>query len=151
MAAESGNKKMMWAEAKERLELMEVDPVDVRNICDKESLEFKVVVDRRERTVRKVAITDEEIQMIKKMENDFNFVFYYLIEDEGIWPDGCTFKRYTLPYVGKYEEEYEMDKEDSIKACGTCPAYVVNIEDPDCSEVTEFGFRNIEGVIINES
>lgn len=49
------------------------------------------------------------------------------------------------------EEEYEMDREDAIKRCGTCPAYIVNMEEPDCSEITEFVYQNIEGMIINAS
>lgn len=44
-----------------------------------------------------------------------------------------------------------MDREDAIKRCGTCPAYIVNMEEPDCSEITEFVYQNIEGMIINAS
>ena len=86
-----------------------------------------------------------------KIEEEYEFFVYYLIEDEGSWPDGCTFKRYTLPYVDKNEEGYKMEREECIGRCGTCPAYVVNMEDPDCSEITEFVYQNVEGMIVNAS
>lgn len=66
-------------------------------------------------------------------------------------PDGCTFKRYTMLYVDKYEESYEETKEDAIKRCGTCPAYVMNVDVPECSEITEFAYLNVGGFIVNAS
>ena len=93
----------------------------------------------------------EELRMIKQIETDKNIIIYYLIEDEAVWPDGSTFKRYTMPYVYTNEEEYEWTKEDAIKKCGTCPACVVNMEEPDCSEVTEFAYLNVGGFIVNAS
>lgn len=141
----------MWFEAVDRLELMKAHYEDRWMILMNRSLDKKIVVNHEDKSVRRVDITDDEIQMIKDIESKYDFIVYYLIEDEGIWPDGCTFKRYTMPYVGINEEEYEMDKEDAIKRCGTCPAYVVNMEDPDCSEITEFMFHNVGGMIINAS
>ena len=44
-----------------------------------------------------------------------------------------------------------MEHEECIGRCGTCPAYVVNMEDPDCSEITEFVYQNVEGMIVNAS
>lgn len=142
---------IMVGEAVERMEIMAIDHQERCSILTQRRVERKIVVDHEERSVRKVAITDEELQMIKEFEEKYGYFVYYLIEDEGVWPDGCTFIRYTLPYVSTNEEEYEMDKEDAIKRCGTCPAYVVNMEDPDCSEITEFVFQNVGGLIINAS
>ena len=141
----------MWFEAVDRLELMEADYKDRWIILMNRGLDIKVVVNHKDKSVRRVDITDDELKMIKEFENKYGYIVYYLIEDEGVWPDGCTFKRYTMPYVSPNEEEYEMDKEDAIKGCGTCPAYVVNMEDLDCSEITEFMFHNVGGMIINAS
>lgn len=141
----------MWAEALERLELMEADLNEKSLIQNQRVLGKKIVVNHKEKSVRRADITDEELEMIKKVESSYDFIVYYLIEDEGLWPDGCTFKRYTMPYVSANKEEYEMYKEFSIKQCGTCPAYVANMEEPDCSEITEFKFYNVGGMIINVS
>jgi len=151
VSAEDLKKDAMWFEAASRLELMKAHYQDRWMILMNRGLDSKVVVNHQEKSVRRVEITDEELQMIKKIEAEYDFIIYYLIEDEGIWPDGCTFKRYTMPYVDKNEEGYEMDREDAIGRCGTCPAYVVNMEDPDCSEITEFVYQNVGGMIINVS
>ena len=142
---------LMWKEAVERLELMNAHEQERNFVLNQRAVENKIVVNHEERSVRRTEITEKEIQMIKKFEKEYGYIVYYLIEDEGLWPDGCTFKRYTMPYVSTYEEEYEMDKEDAIELCGTCPAYIVNMEEPDCPEITEFKFQNVGGLIINAS
>jgi len=151
VSAEDLKLDSMWFEAVDRLALMKAHSQDQWMILMNRGLDKTIVVDHKERSVRRIDITDEEIKMIKDFENQYGYIVYYLIKDEGLWPDGCTFTRYTMPYVSRNEEEYEMDKEDAIKNCGTCPAYVVNMEDPDCSEITEFRFQNVNGLIINAS
>lgn len=94
-------------------------------------------------------LTEEEEKMVRDFENNQNALVFYVIKDVGRWPDGCPFPRYTLLYVSHYEEEWEMDKEDAIKLCKTHPAYVINMEEPSCSEITEFGFLEAAGTIIN--
>ena len=141
----------MVGEAVERLNLMGAHYMETSKILFERQAELKIVVNHEEKSIRRKKITDEEREMIDKIEEEYGFFVYYLIEDEGVWPDGCTFKRYTLPYVSSNEEEYEMDREDVIKRCGTCPAYIVNMEDPDCSEITEFVYQNVEGMIVNAS
>lgn len=144
-------KDFMIGEAVERLNLMGAHYMETSKILFDRQAELKIVVDHEEKSIRKKKITDDEREMINKLEEKHDSFIYYLIEDAGVWPDGCTFKRYTLPYVSSNEEEYEMYREDSIKRCGLCPAFVVNMEDPNCSEITEFVYQNVEGMIINES
>ena len=151
VSAEELKKDAMWYEAVERLELMQADYQDRRIILMNRCPEAKVVVNHQEKTVQRVVITEEELRMIKKIEAEKDFIVYYLIEDEGTWPDGCTFKRYTMLYVDKYEESNEETKEDAIKRCGTCPAYVMNVDVPECSEITEFAYLNVGGFIVNAS
>lgn len=141
----------MIGEAVERLNLMGAHYMETSKILFERQAELKIVVNHEEKSIRRKKITDEEREMINKIEEEYDFLVYYLIEDEGVWPDGCTFKRYTLPYVDKNEEDYEMEREECIGRCGTCPAYIVNMEEPDCSEITEFVYQNVEGMIINAS
>ena len=141
----------MVGEAVERLNLMGAHYMETSKILFERQAELKIVVNHEEKSIRRKKVTDEEREMINKIEEEYDFFVYYLIEDEGVWPDGCTFKRYTLPYVDKNEEDYEMESEECIGRCGTCPAYIVNMEDPDCSEITEFAYQNVEGMIINAS
>lgn len=151
VSAEDLKLDSMWFEAVDRLELMKAHYKDRWMILMNRSLDKKVVVNNKEKTVKRADVTDEELQMIKKIEAEHDFIVYYLIEDEGTWPDGCTFKRYTLPYVNRNEEDYEMEREEGINCCGICPAYVVNMEAFECSEITEFRFQNVGGLIINAS
>jgi len=151
VSAEDLKKDAMWYEAVDRLGIMKAHYQDRWMLLMNRGLDVKVVVNHQEKSVRRVEITEEELQMIKKIEAEHDFIVYYLIEDEGMWPDGCTFKRYTMPYVDKNEEGYELDREESIKGCKTCPAYVVNMEDLDCSELTEFAYLTVGGLIINAS
>ena len=141
----------MIGEAVERLLLLGAHYMESSKLLTKRQPDLKIVVNHEEKTIRRQKITDEEREMINKFEEEYEFFVYYLIEDEGVWPDGCTFKRYTLPYVDKNEEGYKMELEECIGRCGTCPAYVVNMEDPDCSEITEFVYQNVEGMIVNAS
>ena len=141
----------MVGEAVERLNLMGAHYMETSKILFERQAELKIVVNHEEKSIRRKKITDEEREMIDKIEEEYDFFVYYLIEDEGVWPDGYPFQRYTLPYVGKNEEGYKKEREECIGKCGTCPAYVVNMEDPDCSEITEFVYRNVEGMIVNAS
>ena len=74
-----------------------------------------------------------------------------MIQDEGLWPDGCTFPRYTFLHVDEYVNDYQMVKDECIGRCGTVPAYVINLEEPECSELAEIKFMNVNGLIINAS
>lgn len=151
VSAEDLLKDAMWFEAVDRLELMNVHYKDRWMILMNRGLDCKIVVNHELKSVRRVEITEEELQMIKKIEEKYHFIIYYFIEDEGVWPDGETFKRYTLPYVDKNVDEYESERENTILWCGTCPAYVVNVDVPECSEITEFLYYNVDGMLINAS
>lgn len=51
-------------------------------------------------------------------------------------------------YVGKYEEEWEIDQ-DNIKG-GYAMSYCINRDNPDCSEFGSIAFRVTDGIIIRE-
>jgi len=148
---ENLSRNKMFLEAVKRMKLMKVNSCDSQIIEQKKNLYFKIVVNHMEKTVRRKELTEEERQMITNIEAKYNFISYYFIQDEGIWPDGCTFPRYTLLYVGENVDEYEMVREECILRCGTIPAYIVNMEDVDCSEFTEIEFHNVGGCLINLS
>ena len=140
----------MFYEAGDRLKLMKVAE------CDRQELLLgreitKVFVNHEAHSVRRDEITDEEMQLIRKLEAEKNIIVYYMIQDEGLWPDGCTFTRYTFLHVDEYVNDYQMVKDECIGRCGTVPAYVINLEEPECSELAEIMFMNVNGLIINAS
>lgn len=141
----------MYREAVNRMELMGASYEDRCLILKNRSVDYKVVVNHEEKSVRQVKISDEELKMIRKYEAELGFICYYMIQDEGLWPDGCTFPRITLLYVDECEKEYEMVRDECIKSCGTVPAYVINMEDLSCSEFTEIEFKNMGELLINIS
>lgn len=140
----------MFYEAGDRLKLMKVAE------CDRQELLLgreitKVFVNHEAHSVRRDEITDEEMQLIRKLEVEKNIIVYYMIQDEGLWPDGCTFPRYTFLHVDEYVNDYQMVKDECIGRCGTVPAYVMNLEETECSELAEIMFMNVNGLIINAS
>lgn len=140
----------MFSEASVRLELMKAVDCDCQGILSGREI-TKVFVNHEAHFIRREEITDKEMQLIRKVEVEKNIVIYYMIQDEGLWPDGCAFPRYTFLYVDEYVSEYQMIKDECIKRCGTVPAYVFNLEKPDCSGFAEIIFRNVSGLIINVS
>lgn len=151
VSAEDLKKDEMWFEAVDRLEMMGAKSTDCWMVLMNRGLDLKIVVDHKARTISRQEITDEELKMVKEVEQKFPIICYYLIEDEMDWPDGSSFKRYTLFYVDEHSEEYEMVHKECIECCGTIPAYVINVDVPECSEITEVAFRNVEGNLINAS
>ena len=144
---EEAIKNIMYQEAKERMEFLQVSIDDIeRFFVDKEVT--KVVVDHENMRVGKQTLTEEEKEVIRQLEEERDYLVYYLIQDEGMWPDGCRFPRYTALHVDKYKDEYK-DKKKYIQMWEIVPAYVINQEEPECSESTEIGFRNVGGLIIN--
>ena len=144
-------KDFMVIEAVERLNLMGAHYMETSKILFERQAELKIVVNHEEKSIRRKKITDEEREMIDKIEEEYDFFVYYLIEDEGVWPDGCTFPRYTFLHVDEYVDDYQMVKDECIGRCGTVPAYVINLEEPECSELAEIKFMNVNGLIINAS
>jgi len=141
----------MQQEALERLELLNASYLSRVKILNDWQL-TKCVVDWDNHTSNDDAeLTDEELKMIRDFEEKYEYAVYYVIQDEGVWPDGCTFPRYSLLYVSTYEGDWEFDKDECIKRCGTVPAYVINMEEPDCSEITEIQYGTEEGKISNYS
>lgn len=138
---------IMLQEAKERMKLMQVSFDDI-DAFFKEKKITKIVVDHVNMRVCKQELTEEEKGIITQLEQERGYLVYYLIQDEGIWPDGCSFPRYTVFYVNKYKNEYEQIKK-YIQRHEIVPAYVINQEAPECSELAEIGFRNVSGFIIN--
>ena len=140
----------MFYEAADRLELMKAAKDDWRGLLFGREV-TKVYVKHEEHSVRRDEITDDEMQMIRKLEAERNIIIYYMIQDEGQWPDGGAFSRYTFLHVDEYVNDYQMVKEECIVRCGTVPSYVMNLDEPDCSELAEIKYMNVGGLIINVS
>ena len=150
-SSENMNRSKMFSEAVERMKLMNVNSCDWQTMEQNKEIHFKIVVNHREKSVRRKEITEEDQQLITRIEAKYNLIIYYFIQDEGIWPDGCSFPRYTCLYVSNNVDEYEMLRDECILHCGTVPAYIVNMEDMDCSEFAEIAFYNVGGCLINIS
>ncbi len=150
MEREQELRDRMLVEALERMVILGISIEDRESFSETRAIP-KVFVDHKERKVQRREATDEEVEMCRKWEEEKRFLVYYLIQDEGLWPDGCTFPRYTLLYVDEYVNDYNFVKEKSIKACGAVPAFIINMEEPDCSERAEIAFQNVDGLIINMS
>ncbi len=144
-------REKMYQEAVQRLELMKVPNHNIDLFLMNKEVDSKVVVDHEEKKVTCTDITEAELEMVREFEEERGCICYYLIYDEGLYPDGVAFPRYTLLYVDEHESDYQMIKEECIKEMGTVPAYVTNEDDPDCSEMTEIAFVNVKGFLINAS
>jgi len=140
-------KQVMKNEAIERMTLLNLDWDDIRNL--EEGKLTKQRVDHETGAIRSESLSEEEMKMIHQVEEKFNLFVYYVIQDEGLWPDGESFPRYTLAEVGSNTGDYEYIKTDAIPFCKTLPAYVINKEVPACSELTEFGYLVVNGALIN--
>lgn len=141
---------IMKNEAIDRMKCLNIMQEDIEKFAENGEI-LKLEFNASARVLYRLRPTETELAMIRQIEEEKKMLVYYMIQDKGIWPDGCTFKRYTLLYVDGYVGDYEMTKEDCIKNCSTVPAYVVNTEIPDCSELCEVWFGNIDGMIINRN
>ncbi len=143
-------KDYMYKEAVERMELLGVNAEHCRLFMINRKF-IKTDVKHDERIICHMEATDEETRMVQKREKEKNNIVYYIIKDDGLWPDGCKFPRYTLLYVDSYIEDYRMAKEDCILKFGTVPAYIINMEKPGCPEYGEILFKNVKGLLANMS
>ena len=142
-------KRTMQTEAIERMKLLGISENAIE-IFKKGGFE-KVTVDHKSGTIKHCEPTAEELELVKEIEDKNDQLAYYLIQDEGIWPDGCSFQRYTVVTVDTYVTDYSLVKDDCIANCKTLPAYIVNMEEPDYMEMAEFGYRVVGGALINIS
>lgn len=83
-------------------------------------------------------LDDEEEEMIKEWEDRCGGMAYHAIRTEtNIGP------MLSILYVSKHEEEWELDREDIINDYAI--AYVININDPCCSEAGGIALQKING------
>lgn len=86
-------------------------------------------------------LDDDEKEMVKKFEEEHEMVVYHVIK---------TFSTlglmYSLLYVSKHMDEWEMDRADILD--GRAFVYVVNKDMPDCSEFGTIGIRPSFGGVI---
>lgn len=86
-------------------------------------------------------LDDEEKKMVADFEEEYSCVVYHVIK---------TFSTlglmYSLLYVSKHMDEWEMDREDILD--GRAFVYVVNKDMPDCSEFGTIGIRPSFGGVI---
>lgn len=86
-------------------------------------------------------LDDEEKQMVADFEKDNDGVVYHAIKT--LSNIGLM---YSLLYVSKHTEEWEMDRADIQE--GRAFVYVVNKDMPDCSEFGTIGIRPLFGGVL---
>ena len=86
-------------------------------------------------------LDDEEKQMVADFEQDNGGVVYHVIKT--LSNIGLM---YSLLYVSKHTEEWEMDRADIQE--GRAFVYVVNKDMPDCSEFGTIGIRPLFGGVL---
>ena len=134
----SKQKKIMIAEAIERMELLGLDTNDIDKFKTGVIPKVHVFSDAEKARVYTEELNEEDIILVKNFEEKYDQIVYYLISDEVCYPDGYIFKRLTMVSVDTYTDDYSYIKDDCIGCCNTLPAYVYNTDDPDCSEIEEF-------------
>lgn len=140
-------KEIMFNEAVERMQLLNISEDDIEKFRNGKLT--KADVDNENMRVCRRDASDEDIKLVREVEESKNILVYYVIKDTGIWPDGAKFTRYTLLHVDQYESDYEMVKDECIGRCGTVYAYIVNTEEPEYSELAEFPFESVDGILVN--
>jgi hypothetical protein len=142
--------KNMKEEAIRWMTEMQVDS-DVIARFQQENRIHKIFVNHDERKMRDDELTNDELKKIRELEEKKGFLVYYVIQDNGLWPeDGEEFPRYTYLCVPCYENIWQMCRE-SIADTGMIPAYVENMDEPEYSEYAEISFRCVHGMILNAS
>ena len=127
-----GNKQV--EEAVKRMKMLHILPRAIQ--------EFKSgVINRSEEMGLLYWLDDEEKEMVKKFEEEWEGVVYHVIKT--LSNIGLM---YSLLYVSKYAKQWEMDQGD-IQG-GFVFAYVVNKDMPDCSEFGTIGIRPSFGGVI---
>lgn len=121
-------------EAVKRMKMLHILPRAIQ--------EFKSgVINRSEEMGLLYWLDDEEKEMVKKFEEEREGVVYHVIMTE------TTMGRmYSLLYVSKHTEEWEMDRADIHEE--RVFVYVVNKDMPDFSEFGTIGIRPSFGGVI---
>ena len=88
-------------------------------------------------------ITESMVNEIRQFEQDHNATVFLAVRMQSVFGTLDA-----MLYVGKYEEEWEIDQ-DNIKG-GYAMSYCVNRDNPDCSEFGSIAFRVTDGIIIRE-
>lgn len=86
-------------------------------------------------------IDDDLKQMVKDFENEYEALVYMVVHSKTQFGD-----LYSMLYVSKHEEEWEMDNEDLTE--GYVIAYVKNVTDDWCSEIGSIAVKNRFGGLV---
>lgn len=131
-------KEKQKTEAIERMRLLKLDEGVIKEFEEESKL------NKSESVGYLYWLNDEEKKMVEEWEEETgNLVYHVRFDETQIGP------LYSLFYVSKHEEEWEMDRED-IKY-GTAVVYVVNKMYDYCSEYGSIAFRSEIGGVVRTS
>ncbi len=79
-------------------------------------------------------LSDEQMERVLEFEESYDAVVYHVIHS---YTNFGELENYL--FVGRYEEEWEADREDIAR--GQQLAYVYNVTDPFCSDMGSIGIE----------
>lgn len=86
-------------------------------------------------------LNDDEKKMVEEFEKKNEGLVYHVIKSYT-----TIGLMYSLMYVSKYDEEWEMDINDIKEGMALC--YVVNMNMRDCSEFGSIGIKPMTGGVV---
>ena len=87
------------------------------------------------------ALSDKEQEKVKEIEEEYGITVYHMTHERMEFGE-----LYDLLYVSSHKDEWERDRQD-LKDGYPC-VYVLNMEDPFCSEFGSIGIRSVGGGLI---
>lgn len=86
-------------------------------------------------------LSDKEQEKVKEIEEEYGITVYHMTHERMEFGE-----LYDLLYVSSHKDEWERDRQD-LKDGYPC-VYVLNMEDPFCSEFGSIGIRSVGGGLI---
>ena len=108
-------------EAIERMKLLKIHPNPIREFRDEGLINFS------ERGILYWIDNEEWVNKIHEIEEEYNILVYHAIFNYTEFGDLLS-----LLYVSDDKDEWELDRADMMD--GYVSAYVINMDDPGCSE-----------------
>lgn len=129
------DRNLQKEEAIRRLKMLKIHPNALKEFEDSDTLNLSEGVGIL------YWLTNEQKKYVEKFEKTYGAVVYHVIHSNTEFGELLSFL-----FVGKDEDEWEMDRDDINE--GYAFAYVENVTCPDCSEFGTIGIKPQVGGIV---
>ena len=129
------NQQKAIEEALERMKVLKLHPNVIREFKNERKLNLT------EPWGALYWLNEEQDKMVKEFEKKTCAIVYHVIRS-----NTTIGEMYSLLYISKHEEEWEMDREDL--SAGQVFAYVINKTIPDFSEYGTIGIKPFIGGVV---